>query len=115
MPVYEYQCTECKERFERQQRFSEEPVRDCPICGAAVRRVYQPVGIIFKGSGFYVTDNRKDSGEKAGEPAAAGTKTSDGAAASTSSDSSKSEPSKAASGSSEKAATASSSSTSGGD
>jgi putative FmdB family regulatory protein len=61
MPVYEYQCDSCQLRFERFQRFSEGPVTVCPNCGGAVRRVIQPVGVIFKGSGFYVTDNRGKS------------------------------------------------------
>jgi putative FmdB family regulatory protein len=61
MPVYEYECDSCTLRFERIQRFSEEPVRICPNCGESVHRVIQPVGVIFKGSGFYVTDNRGKS------------------------------------------------------
>ena len=61
MPVYEYECDNCSLRFERIQRFSDDPVRFCPDCGGAVHRVIQPVGVIFKGSGFYVTDNRGKS------------------------------------------------------
>ncbi|HNS02048.1 MAG TPA: zinc ribbon domain-containing protein [Anaerolineae bacterium] len=61
MPVYEYECDNCSLRFEKVQRFSDEPVRICPNCGESVHRVIQPVGIIFKGSGFYVTDNRGKS------------------------------------------------------
>lgn len=61
MPVYEYECDNCSLRFEKLQRFSEEPLRQCPDCGGPVHRVIQPVGIIFKGSGFYVTDNRGKS------------------------------------------------------
>jgi putative FmdB family regulatory protein len=59
MPIYEYECQACRHRFERLQHFSDEPVKVCPDCGASVQRVIQPVGIIFKGSGFYVTDNRQ--------------------------------------------------------
>ena len=58
MPTYEYKCRECGIVFERLQHFSEEPVRVCPECGGPVQRVIQPVGIIFKGKGFYVTDNK---------------------------------------------------------
>lgn len=58
MPTYEYKCQECGVVFERFQRFSEEPVSKCPECNGSVRRVIHPVGIIFTGSGFYVTDNR---------------------------------------------------------
>lgn len=61
MPLYEYECEECGVRFERRQSFSEEPVRVCPECGGGVHRLIQPVGIVFKGSGFYVTDNRSTS------------------------------------------------------
>ena len=59
MPLYEYECKSCGIRFERMQHFSDEPLKDCPECGGSVHRVIQPVGIIFKGSGFYITDNRQ--------------------------------------------------------
>lgn len=61
MPVYEYECDSCSLRFEKIQRFSEDPLKQCPDCGGPVHRVIQPVGVIFKGSGFYVTDNRGKS------------------------------------------------------
>lgn len=61
MPVYLYECDSCGVRFERLERMSSEPLADCPECDGAVHRVIQPVGIIFKGSGFYVTDNRSGS------------------------------------------------------
>ena len=61
MPIYLYQCDSCGLRFERLQRMSDEPLTDCPECDGHCHRVVQPVGIIFKGSGFYVTDNRKSS------------------------------------------------------
>ena len=61
MPIYEYACTECGHRFELRQSFSDEPVTDCTKCGARVRRVLHPAGVIFKGSGWYVTDSRKAS------------------------------------------------------
>ncbi len=57
MPLYEYQCQECGLRFERRQTFTEDPVKTCPECGGPVIRLIQPAGIIFKGSGFYVTDH----------------------------------------------------------
>ena len=59
MPLYEYECRDCKNRFEIRQRIVEEPISVCPTCGGSCRRVIHPVGIVFKGSGFYVTDNRK--------------------------------------------------------
>jgi putative FmdB family regulatory protein len=58
MPVYTYKCTQCDHRFEARQRFSDDPITECPICGSLVRKVITPVGIVFKGSGFYVTDNK---------------------------------------------------------
>ena len=59
MPTYEYECSLCDYLFERKQRFDEEPVATCPECKGKARRVLHSVPIIFKGSGFYVTDNRK--------------------------------------------------------
>ncbi len=61
MPLYEYECEACGLRFERVQHFSDDPLRSCPECEGPVHRVIQPVGIIFKGSGFYVTDSRGKS------------------------------------------------------
>lgn len=61
MPLYEYQCQECGLRFERRQHFNDKPVTLCPDCQGPVVRLIQPAGIIFKGSGFYVTDNRSKS------------------------------------------------------
>jgi len=61
MPIYLYQCDTCGVRFERRQHISEPPLVDCPECDGCVRRIIQPVGVIFKGSGFYVTDNRQGS------------------------------------------------------
>ena len=61
MPIYEYQCENCGVRFERTQHMTDAPLTKCPECNGHVHRVFQPVGIIFKGSGFYVTDNRAKS------------------------------------------------------
>ncbi len=58
MPIYEYECEQCGVRFEKMQRFTEPALKDCPECLGHVHRVMQPVGVIFKGSGFYVTDNK---------------------------------------------------------
>ncbi len=66
MPLYEYRCEECGVRFERRQHFSDPPVRACPECGGSVHRVIGSTGVIFKGSGFYVTDNRKSGGRTEG-------------------------------------------------
>jgi putative FmdB family regulatory protein len=63
MPIYTYQCNNCGVRFERQQSFSEAPLTRCPECSKkSLRKIYTPVGIVFKGSGFYSTDHRSPSG-----------------------------------------------------
>ena len=59
MPIYEYECSLCHFHFERRQRFDEEPVAICPKCQEKARRVLHSIPVIFKGSGFYITDNRK--------------------------------------------------------
>ena len=61
MPLYEYECESCGVRFERRQHMEDDPIKTCPECCGDVHRLIQPVGIIFKGSGFYVTDNRAKS------------------------------------------------------
>ena len=61
MPTYEYKCDECGIVFDRFQHFSEEPLRICPECSGPIHRVIQPVGIVFKGKGFYVTDNKANT------------------------------------------------------
>jgi len=58
MPVYLYHCSNCGVQFEKQQSFSDQSLIRCPECGKkALKKVYQPVGIVFKGSGFYATDH----------------------------------------------------------
>ena len=62
MPTYEYECRSCKHRFEEFQSITEEPIKKCPKCGKAVRRLFGGgMGIIFKGSGFYTTDYKRSS------------------------------------------------------
>ncbi|MFN2614213.1 MAG: FmdB family zinc ribbon protein, partial [Actinomycetota bacterium] len=58
MPTYEYACTSCGRHFEVVQRFSDAPLEACEACGGKLKRVFHPVGIVLKGSGFYATDNR---------------------------------------------------------
>ena len=71
MPTYQYACTSCGEQVEAVQRFNDDPLTVCTACGGSLRKVYSPVGIVFKGSGFYRTDSRKaavateDAGAKA--------------------------------------------------
>lgn len=57
MPTYDYQCSSCGYTFERRQRFDDDPVAACPDCEGTSRRVFHSVPILFKGSGFYCTDN----------------------------------------------------------
>ena len=64
MPVYTYRCENCGVQFDRQQKFSDTPLTWCPECNKkTLRKVYTPVGIVFKGSGFYATDHRSPSGQ----------------------------------------------------
>jgi putative FmdB family regulatory protein len=85
MPVYTYRCKNCGVQFEEQQKFSDPPLTRCPECSKkTLHKVYQPVGIVFKGSGFYATDHRSPSG--AGRTSSA-PKSGDSEAKSTSSES----------------------------
>jgi putative FmdB family regulatory protein len=63
MPIYTYRCENCGVQFDQTQKFSDPPLSKCPECGKkTLLKVYQPVGIVFKGSGFYATDHRSPSG-----------------------------------------------------
>jgi putative FmdB family regulatory protein len=61
MPIYVYACTNCGERTEAKQSFDDPPLDECPHCGGKLRKMYSPVGIVFKGSGFYSTDAKSKS------------------------------------------------------
>lgn len=65
MPTYTYRCKECDHQFDQRQSFSDDPLTVCPNCGAdnGLRKVVNSVGIVFKGSGFYVTDNANGKGK----------------------------------------------------
>ena len=71
MPIYEYACTSCGERTEAKQGFDDPPLEECRRCGGRLRKLYSPVGIVFKGSGFYSTDQKstKAGGKTDGKPA----------------------------------------------
>ncbi len=77
MPIYTYECAECGVRFDRRQSFNDQPLSECPECEGRVHRLIQPAGVIFKGSGFYVTDNRSSRSSLAspGKTESAGSKT----------------------------------------
>ena len=67
VPLYEFKCRDCGNTFEEQLGFDDEPPATCPSCGSAeIRKVFSPVGISFKGSGFYKTDSRKGSSGSGG-------------------------------------------------
>ncbi len=66
MPTYQYACTECGDRLEVVQRFSDDPLTVCAACGGKLRKVFSPVGIVFKGSGFYRTDSRSGEASSGG-------------------------------------------------
>jgi putative FmdB family regulatory protein len=88
MPTYEYACRSCGEHLEVVQSFRDEPLTECPTCGGTLRKVFSPVGISFKGSGFYRNDSRsssktaksgaKDSSEKSTDSSSKSTESGDG-------------------------------------
>ncbi|MBJ8340546.1 MULTISPECIES: FmdB family zinc ribbon protein [Antrihabitans] len=99
MPTYSYACTECDNRFDIVQSFSDDTLTVCPECSGKLRKLFNSVGIVFKGSGFYRTDSRSGgstSVEPAGEKKsdAAPAKTDSAKSATPKSDSSKSDKSK---------------------
>jgi putative FmdB family regulatory protein len=61
MPTYQYRCTSCDTELEAVQRFTDDPLTVCPECDGSLRKVFNAVGVVFKGSGFYATDNRPKS------------------------------------------------------
>lgn len=74
MPLYDYQCKQCQKILEVRHGFQETFAQPCPACGGTVARVFNPAGIVFKGSGFYITDSRKGGGSDSsgtGSPPAA--------------------------------------------
>jgi len=93
MPTYEYRCTKCGEHLEVVQSFKDAPLTECPTCAGELRKVYSPVGIVLKGSGFYKTDSR--SGKKLpsrykDKESSSSSSSSDSSSSSSSSDSSSS-------------------------
>jgi putative FmdB family regulatory protein len=86
MPLYAYRCKECQHEFEKNQRMSESPLTECPQCQGEIRRVINSVGVVFKGSGFYVTDNKTKNPAapiKVGDDASSSPATEAGAGAGT--------------------------------
>ncbi|HEU4515326.1 MAG TPA: FmdB family zinc ribbon protein [Nocardioidaceae bacterium] len=93
MPTYQYACTDCDHAFEQVQSFTEDSLTTCPQCEGRLRKVFNAVGVVFKGSGFYRTDSRSDAKSSSATttsgsststspaPAAASTSSSEGSAA----------------------------------
>ncbi|MGW0502518.1 FmdB family zinc ribbon protein [Micromonospora sp. NPDC003241] len=104
MPTYQYACTACGHQLEAVQSFSDEPLTDCPACEGRLRKLFNSVGIVFKGSGFYRTDSRSNgsaSTDTASSPSKSGTsESSSSSTGSTSSSTSTSGGSTGSSGSS---------------
>jgi putative FmdB family regulatory protein len=91
VPTYQYACTECDHAFEQFQSFSEDSLSVCPRCEGRLRKVFNAVGVVFKGSGFYRTDNRsesKSSSSSSATESGGSSSSSDGGAASSPSSSS---------------------------
>ena len=106
MPTYQYACTECGHAFEQFQSFSDDALTTCPACEGRLRKVFNAVGVVFKGSGFYRTDSRGSGTPAAPAPAAASTSGSDSASSSSSTSDSSSSSSSSKSGGTSAAAAA---------
>ncbi|MCX7621491.1 MAG: FmdB family transcriptional regulator [Acidimicrobiales bacterium] len=78
MPTYEYRCRDCGHELEVQQSFHDDPLTECPSCGGDLRKRFSPIGITFKGSGFYKTDSRSPSSSGAGTGNGEGSSSSNG-------------------------------------
>ncbi|MGB3323509.1 MAG: FmdB family zinc ribbon protein [Mycolicibacterium fortuitum] len=107
MPTYSYACTECGNRFDAVQAFSDDALTSCPKCSGKLRKLFGSVGVVFKGSGFYRTDNRESgksssngSPAKSSESSSSTSSDSSSSASSSSSSSSSSSPAPAAAASS---------------
>ena len=110
MPTYQYACTECDHAFEQVQSFSDASLTECPQCQGRLRKVYNAVGVVFKGSGFYRTDSRSASSSST---AGASSGASDSGSSGSTSTSGSGEKATAAASSSSSTSSSSSSSTSG--
>ena len=70
MPTYQYRCADCGRELEVVQKFTDASLTECPTCTGNLRKVFNAVGVVFKGSGFYATDNRTNDKTDAAKPAA---------------------------------------------
>jgi len=69
MPTYEYRCLDCQHQYEKREGYEAPALQECPTCGGTARRVLQATAVVFKGSGFYVTDSRRPAPASAGKSA----------------------------------------------
>ena len=99
MPTYQYRCLDCSNDLEVVQKFTDDALTVCPTCEGTLRKVFSPVGVVFKGSGFYATDNRTKGKTAAATSAKPTTDSSSASSSSTSSTSSSSSPATSASSS----------------
>ena len=107
MPTYQYACTECGHAFEQFQSFSEDTLTVCPVCSGRLRKLFNAVGVVFKGSGFYRTDSRAASSSST--PASpAKSESSSGSSTSSSSSTTSSSPSSSSSSSTSSSSSSSS-------
>lgn len=112
MPTYQYACTECGHSFEQVQKFSDDALTECPECNGKLRKLFNAVGVVFKGSGFYRNDSRgKDTSSSSGT-SSSGSSSSSGGSSSDSSSSSSTTTSGSSSSSSSSSSTSSSTTTS---
>lgn len=107
MPTYSYACTECDNRFDAVQAFSDDALTTCPQCSGRLRKLFNSVGVVFKGSGFYRTDSR-DSAKSSSKSDSSSSSSSEKSSSSSSSDSSSASSSSSTSSASAPAAAASS-------
>ena len=86
MPTYQYACTECDHAFEQVQSFSDDSLTVCPECNGRLRKLFNAVGVVFKGSGFYRNDSRKPEGSSSSSTSSSETKSESKSDSSTKSD-----------------------------
>ena len=92
MPLYDYECTQCHKITEVRHGFDDRHTEPCPYCGGELRRLFNPAGIVFKGSGFYVTDSRKATQERTAAKQSSDAKSADSKSADSTKTDAKSEP-----------------------
>ncbi|HPX35560.1 MAG TPA: zinc ribbon domain-containing protein [Mycobacterium sp.] len=112
MPTYSYACTECDNRFDAVQAFTEDALTTCPQCSGRLRKLFNSVGVVFKGSGFYRTDNRETGKKSSSDSSVSSSSSSSGDSSSSTSSSPSSSSGSSSSGSSSSGSSSSGSSSS---